>query len=150
MMKAPKLPVNILLIILVAAILTVLAVPARATNLTTGLPEEETQLMELEPRALPRAVGNILWDTHHGVYFNYYPNGRYSTLRSLLVSKGHTVEVNASGILNLTLENYQVIVICLMSAWDSPYSTAEVSALKEFVAGGGGLLVMGDNTYISE
>lgn len=147
MMKAHNLPLGIPLIVLVPAMLIVLAVPARATNLATGLSEVETKPMALAPLATPRAVGNILWDTHHGIYLNYDPNGRYSTLRSLLVGKGHTIEVNDSGILNLTLENYQVIVVCLTSAWDSAYSTAEAIALKEFVAGGGGLLVMGDNSY---
>jgi hypothetical protein len=54
--------------------------------------------------------------------------------------------VSDSGILNLTLEDYQVIVISLTSAWDSAYSATEANALKEFIANGGGLLVMGDNT----
>jgi hypothetical protein len=89
-------------------------------------------------------AGNILWDTSHGVYLNYRPSGNYSDLTTVLSQKGYFVDDNDTGILNLNLDNYDIVVICLSSAWDSMYSIDEVAALANFVDKGGGLLIMGD------
>ena len=45
-----------------------------------------------------------------------------------------------------SLTRFLAIVVCLGSAWDSAYSTAEVNAITNYVGSGGGLLIMGDNT----
>ncbi|MBN1295655.1 hypothetical protein JXA80_02675, partial [bacterium] len=89
--------------------------------------------------------GSVLWDTHHGVYISYQPSGFYSELTALLTSLGFTVEANNSGILNLTLDSYDLIVISLGSAWYSAYSPAEVTVLLTYIANGGSLLIMSDN-----
>jgi len=96
------------------------------------------------PNHPQNTAGNILWDTSHGVYLNYRPSGNYSELTTVLSQKGYFVDENDAGILNLNLDNYEIVVICLSSAWDSPYSFDEVAALSDFVDNGGGLLIMGD------
>ena len=90
--------------------------------------------------------GAVLWDLSHGVYHPYDPSGEFSSLVSLLSGKGYTVNTADAGILNIDLNQYGVLVICLGSAWNSAYSTDEVAAINSFVQNGGGLLVMGDNT----
>ena len=87
---------------------------------------------------------NVLWDLSHGVYSSYEPAGRYSNLVSLLSTSGFSIDANASGVLALDLNDYDIIVICLGSAWDSAYSTEEVTAITNFVSNGGGLLILGD------
>jgi len=89
--------------------------------------------------------GNVLWDLYHGVYLDYEPAGRYSNLVSLLATSGFSIDANDSGVLALDLNNYDIIVINVASAWDSAYSTEEITAITNFVNNGGGLLILGDN-----
>ena len=107
------------------------------------------QETEITPGALepitPSAGGNILWDTSHGVYLDFSPSGWYSELAAAVTAQGFTVDENNSGVLNLNLSNYEIIVVNVTSAWNSAYSSAEVTAIQNFVNGGGGLLIMGDN-----
>jgi subtilisin family serine protease len=116
------------------------------TDVTTGLAPSENTPTIIEPITQQSSGGNVLWDTYHGVSWDYSPSGRFSSLESLLVSKGYTVDENNSGILNLDLGDYDIIVICNGSASNSVYSAAEVAAIENFVNSGGGLLIMGDNT----
>jgi len=99
-----------------------------------------------EPEHLQNNTGNILWDTSHGVYLTYTPSGNFSDLTVLLSQKGFNVDENDTGILNLNLDMYEIVIVCLASAWDSWYSPDEITALVNFVDNGGGLLLMGDST----
>jgi len=128
-------------------VLSLLSYPIYAeTDVTTASPLAENIPTIIEPITQESNGGNVFWDTSHGIYFDYSPSGRFSSLKSLLENTGYAVDENNSGILNLDLDNYDVIVICVGSADNSVYSADEVTAIENFVNGGGGLLIMGDNT----
>ncbi len=88
----------------------------------------------------------ILWDTSHGIYVDYSPSGVFQNLAQFLNGIGFIVDESSAGILNVNLDDYQIIVICLGSAWNSVYTADEVNKIKQFVESGGGLLIMGENT----
>jgi hypothetical protein len=120
------------------------ALPVRAAiDPTTGL---EAVPAAIHP--LPRNAGApffVLWDLSHGVYNAYEPTGQYSDLVTLLAANGFSVNTTTQGLVNVDFTGYSVIVIGLGSAFDSPYTPAEVARLQTFIAAGGGVLVMGDN-----
>ncbi len=91
------------------------------------------------------ATGKILWDTSHGIYLSYAPSGVFSGLKTLLENQGFTMTQSATGVTNLNLGAYDILVICAPSAWNSAYSSQEVAAIQSFVNAGGGLLILGDN-----
>ena len=95
----------------------------------------------------------VLWDTSHGVYVSgtfggdgYQPsqNGYYQTLAEHLSNNNFTVSTTSQGFLTDDPAGYDVIVVCLTSAFDSSYTSAEVDRIVDFVNDGGGLLIMGD------
>jgi hypothetical protein len=112
-------------------------------DIATGLPAidiETTPLPDNDP------VYNVLWDLTHGVYLGYEPSGYYSNLVGLLAGNGYVTTTTSAGIANIDLSPYDIIVITVLSAWNSPYTAAEVAAIQSFMAGGGAVLVMSDNT----
>ncbi len=90
-------------------------------------------------------VYDVLWDLTHGVHLSYEPTARYSDVVALLAANGYVTTTTTAGIHNIDLSSYEIIVIGVLSAWDSPYSAAEVVAIQDFMAAGGAVLVMGDN-----
>jgi hypothetical protein len=95
----------------------------------------------------------VLWDTSHGVYVSptfggdgYQPsqNGYYQKLAEHLGNNDFTIDITSQGFLNEDLSGYNVIVVCLTSAFYSSYTPAEVERIVDFVDNGGGLLIMGD------
>jgi hypothetical protein len=95
----------------------------------------------------------VLWDTSHGVYVSstsggdgYQPsqNGYYHTLAEHLATNGFTVDTTSRGFINDDPTGYDVIVVCLTSAFYSSYTSTEVERIVDFVDNGGGLLIMGD------
>ena len=95
----------------------------------------------------------VLWDTSHGVYVSstfggdgYQPSqdGYYHALSEHLGTNGITVDTTSQGFLNDDPANYDVIVVCLTSAFYSSYTPDEVGRIADFVNDGGGLLIMGD------
>jgi hypothetical protein len=101
---------------------------------------------ELETLSSVASGGNVLWDLTHGVLLGYEPSGDYSSLVSLLGSTGYSLSTTSAGVDNVNLSDFDVVVVNLGSAWNSAYTTSEVSALVDFVQNGGGLLIMCDNT----
>lgn len=89
---------------------------------------------------------DVLWDTSHGVYLSYQPSGRYQGLVNHLGGYGFSVDSTSNGFLVDDPTGYDVIVVCVGSAWDTAYSAAEVSRIVDYVNAGGGLLILGDNT----
>ena len=89
---------------------------------------------------------SVLWDTSHGVANggNYQPSGYYQTLVQHLGDNGFTVDTTSDGFLVDDPADYDVIVVCMASAYNSVYTTAEVQRILSFVNDGGGLLLMGD------
>jgi hypothetical protein len=87
----------------------------------------------------------VLWDLTHGIYISYEPAADYSQLVDLLAGQGISVTTTAAGLDHIDLSPYNVIVIDVLSSWNSPYTPSEVAAIQAFQAHGGGLLIMGDN-----
>lgn len=94
---------------------------------------------------------SVLWDTSHGVAGadldgngGYQPSGYYQTLVQHLGDNGFTVDTTSDGFLTDDPADYDVIVVCLASAYDSAYTTVEAECVADFVDDGGGLLIMGD------
>lgn len=114
-------------------------------SLNTGSRQTAIIFRATDSGGIPLRPGNILWDTSHRIYLGYSPAGRHSSLKTLLVGRGYTVDENSSGVLNRDLGNYQIVVISVGSAWDSEYSGDEVTVIQNYVNGGGGLLILGDN-----
>lgn len=112
---------------------------------TTGQPYEQSAHTELSPILGISSGGNVLWDLTHGVTGNYQPSGSYSSLVSLLNNSGFTIATTDVGLNNVDLSDYQIVVVNLGSAWNSVYTSSEVSAIEAFVQNGGGLLILGDN-----
>jgi len=101
---------------------------------------ETTPLPDNDP------VYDVLWDLTHGVYLDYEPTGWHSDLVAALAANGYVTTTTAAGVHNIDLSSYEIIVIALVSAWDSPYTTPEVQAIQDFMSLGGAVLVMGENT----
>ncbi|MBN2375822.1 MAG: hypothetical protein JXD22_05455 [Sedimentisphaerales bacterium] len=123
------------------------AIESGQMDLTTSMEFQPVEHQDIGPIVTQASgCGNILWDLTHGMYSSTYsPFTGYSTLTSLLQSKGFAVYTTDVGIENVNLNDYDILVVCLGSAWDSAYTTSEVAAIETFVANGGGLLIMGDN-----
>jgi hypothetical protein len=88
----------------------------------------------------------VLWDTSHGIANSgqYQPSGYYQALSEHLGDNDFTTVTTSQGFLVDDPAGYDVIVVCLTSAFDSIYTTAEVERIVDFVDNGGGLLIMGD------
>jgi len=88
----------------------------------------------------------VLWDTSHGIANSgqYQPSGYYQALSEHLGDNDFTMVTTSQGFLVDDPTGYDVIVVCLTSAFDSSYTPAEVERIVDFVDDGGGLLIMGD------
>jgi hypothetical protein len=95
----------------------------------------------------------VLWDTSHGVYVSgtfggdgYQPtqDGYYQMLDEHLSDYDFTIDTTSQGFLTDDPAGYDMIVVCLTSAFYSSYTSAEVERIVDFVNDGGGLLIMGD------
>ena len=117
-----------------------------AIDLTTGQEAISTRPAEPHEAQTSDKAGAVLWDQTHGVYIDYRLMGSFSALYNLLISNGYTAETTVVGVNNLNLDVYRVVVLCLASNWNSAYSVAEADSLQAYVARGGSVLVMSDNT----
>ena len=97
----------------------------------------------------------VLWDVSHGVADagnggGYQPSGHYSDLVDLLESPGNgfTVNTTSLGFTDNNLAAADIAVVCVTSAYNSPYSTAQTDRLAGFVNAGGGLLIMGGHPFL--
>ncbi len=91
---------------------------------------------------------NILWDTSHGAFTpDYIPStsgGFYQSLSVDLQSNNFNIQTTSLGFDQEDFTGIDVAVINAATSKSDLYDTAEINALKSFVAGGGGLLVMAD------
>lgn len=127
-------------------ILTILV----AVNLTTGQEISPLSVAHItaanHDASVSGKAGGVLWDQTHGIYLDYRLNGSYTILRDTLIGRGYIPETTVAGVNNIDLSPYRIIVLCLGSAWNSAYSSAEADSLVAFVNRGGSLVIMGDNT----
>ncbi|MGB9590293.1 MAG: hypothetical protein ACPL68_05340, partial [Candidatus Hydrothermia bacterium] len=121
-----------------------------AIDLTTGQEVSQFSVVSLattgQNAGAENKAGGVLWDQTHGIYLDYRLNGWFSILRDTLIGRGYAPETTVAGVNNIDLSPYRVIVLCLGSAWNSAYSSAEADSLVAFVNRGGSLVIMGDNT----
>lgn len=118
------------------------SVLAEDVDLATGL-SAAPAITVLTPEPDGGKQLEILWDLTHGVYGQYEPSGFYFNLTEVLANAGFGMNTTTLGVNNIDLTAYDVVVINVTSAWNSPYQTAEVIALDNYVNQGGGLLIMG-------
>ncbi len=132
--------VSLTLVMLLVLVSTIDAV-ATERDPFTGQPRVPTTIVPL----IDRDDANVLWDLTHGVEGNYSPSGRFSNITSILANAGFIITTTDAGVDNIDLSTFDVVVICLGSAWESAYTYDEVAALLDFEGAGGGILVMSDN-----
>jgi len=120
---------------------------AAGDNLSGGSLNNSPQSTMLDPISDLTIGGDILWDLSHGVYLGYEPANRFSSLTILLGNLNYTIETTYSGLDNINLSNYDIVVVCIGSAWHSSYQPEEAAAVEAFVENGGGVLIMGENIH---
>ncbi|HPG41694.1 MAG TPA: hypothetical protein PLP19_20565 [bacterium] len=104
----------------------------------------------IEPHVLPAppVLTEYLWDLTHGVH-DYYiplPTSRYSKLLKTLYNSDFAYR-SCAYLLSVAevLSRYKILVICIGTAWCSPYLEEEIVLIKEYVQNGGGLLILADS-----
>lgn len=96
----------------------------------------------------------VLWDTTHGTYLNYYPFTRFSTLTTMLIDSGYTIDLCSTGVHTVDLSQYDIVLISIMNSWNSSYTQEEVDSLVSYYNQGRQRVILtGDenfceNTYI--
>ncbi|MBN1349287.1 hypothetical protein JXJ21_07750 [candidate division KSB1 bacterium] len=94
----------------------------------------------------PDSGGYILWDKTHGVYAGYDPSNYFSEFTTTIKNLGYSIYTTTDfGAADLS--PFDILVVCVGSAWDSAYTSGEAEKIWRFVDSGGGLLIIGDNPY---
>ena len=117
-----------------------------------GTPGTQSSLPDLESHGGGAGIQadshEVLWDLTHGVYLGYEPSDRYTSLVAILAARGFNLTTTTAGVENETLSDFDVLVINVACAVNNPYTDPQVAAIQQFVADGGGLLIMGDNENV--
>ena len=92
-------------------------------------------------------AGRICWDLSHEPLENYNPQGEYRLLSERLEQEGFIVQNGEDEIDYLSLWDSDILVISILSNHGQAYNSEEVDRIESFVAGGGGLVIMADNTH---
>jgi hypothetical protein len=144
---------HVKVIIFLTLLLLICGIASAEIDKSNGLPVEEKLMMtESYSAGSVCEIGSgtclALWDISHGVYLNYYPTGDFSQFVAMLAGEGYPVAVTDKGILDpsVDLSSYDILIISTLTTNDSPYSAAEVAAIKDFVDNGGKLLILAENT----
>jgi len=133
-------------LLLVASVVLSTSASAQSRDVTTGLPRSQTTQNQLPARV--EGGCEILWDLTHGPFPDYTPFGYFSDLVAQLASEGFNVSTTDSGVDNIDLSPYRILVVCASSNFHSAYTPAEVAVIQNFVGVGGGLLVLAENTDV--
>ncbi len=88
----------------------------------------------------------VLWDTSHRPFGDNDLDGNYSQLAQTLRQNGYTVSQSDIPVHRQGLWNVDILVISVLSNYNSAYTAAEVDRIFSFVSAGGGLIVLADNT----
>ena len=106
----------------------------------------------------PYPKGRVLFDLSHAPYYGVDPwdfpahlNEKYTIWRDMLVNHTFTFDKlfpSAEG--NLTTEKLAPYDMLVIVAPQLNFSAEEVAAITEWVADGGSLLVLGDNSFVDE
>jgi hypothetical protein len=128
--------------------------PADAYDMTTM--QEVTIMDRNDQVTTPGSVRQhaVLWDTTHGTYLNYYPFSRYSTLTTMLIDSGYTIDLCATGVHTVDLSQYDIVLVSVMNSWNSSYGQEEIDSLVSYYNQGRQRIILtGDanfceNTYM--
>ena len=152
--------VFVFIVILLAAPHVLYGEITQNANLTTDSNVELTHRALIQKHETPYAEAlrqhMVLWDTTHGVYLNYQPYVRFTQLVAMLADSGYTIECCGTGIHTVDLSQYDVIVICVGSSWNSSYTQEEIDSLMNYYDQGHERVILtGDmnfceNIYFSE
>lgn len=132
---------SISIVIAVVALLVTATLSHGQVDRSTGLPP--TPVSRSDVARYPGAT-TVLWDVSHGILLDYDPGGRFSELVSDLGS-AFQFTVTDQGLESVDLFQFAIVVICVGSAIDSPYTAGEVEAVATYSRGGGAVLVLADN-----
>ncbi len=89
---------------------------------------------------------NVLWDQSHEPLGGYDLADRYSQLGNLLRQEGYTVMPNVVPLREQGLWDIDILAVSVLSNFITPYTAAEAERVASFVAGGGGLIVLSDDS----
>lgn len=103
-------------------------------------------LLPLTTPTMTKNSARVIWDTTHtpreGEIGFYTPDEVYSRLRSLLSGK----QIRLTGGSISRLEEYDAVVIAAYSFWGESLSDSEAANIYDYVANGGGLILLGDQS----
>jgi hypothetical protein len=91
------------------------------------------------------AAPSVYWDRSHTAAFTFNgPEGRYSEFADVLQSNGFVNYSGTAPLTSLNLSSYDVLVYGDAMVAFAPVTDDELHAIRGFVYGGGGLLLMSD------
>jgi len=104
--------------------------------------------VDLPPKAsevtaqMSTVPGRILWDVHHGILPPNHPNTEYSSFLALAEARGFQLDVSYAGVLNVALDEYQILIVSMLTAWNSVYTEVEVERIYHWVRQGGSMILL--------
>ena len=120
-----------------------------------SLPEIHQLMADAIDWLCPRPKGRILFDLSH---YSYYPvdpwdntgltGSRYMALRDDLVSRHYTFDKYYGG--NFTAENLAPYDMLIINTPETVFFESEVVVVTDWIAGGGGLFILGDNNAFTQ
>jgi hypothetical protein len=116
----------------ILALMQVVYASTEAVDLATGRAIVEGQERIEAPQLDGPRQYAVLWDTTHGVYLNYQPFVRFTILVANLADSGFTMSICGTGLNTVDLTQYDVIVICVGSSWNSTYTQVEIDSLLSY------------------
>ena len=94
----------------------------------------------------PAFAGVILWDISHGPLEGYHLEGNYSDFARRFGMIGYELHQGEEPIGIASLWDIDILVISALSNQNEAYSVEEVERIASFVAGGGGVVILADNS----
>ncbi len=88
----------------------------------------------------------ILWDISHGPLDDFHPDGNYSEFFHRFGMIGYEMRSGEQPIDFDVLWDVDILVCSVLSNYDDAYTEDEAERIAAFVNGGGGLLILADNS----
>lgn len=114
------------------------ASPLSLISLFAGL------LITVQPASLLAA--KIVWDQSHTPLATYTVDGRYAGVASRWRNLNHQVTSNTQSLEARGLLDVDLLVVSVLSNYETAFSAAEATRVAHYVNSGGGLLVLADNS----
>jgi len=91
-------------------------------------------------------ANRILWDVSHTPFGQNDLEGSYVLLSRILENNGYEIREGEEAIDRHGLWDADILVISILSNYQNAYTEAEVERIAAFVEGGGGLIILADNS----